>query len=147
MKPFSQEQKDRPLDLKSGCSDLRAQLSRMYLATVPWVLDTLGIYMRPLLRVLFCFPTGSYLYIETSYPRKPGDRALLSLNASGANCLGFWYHMWGVDIGELNVYFNTSQKKFSQLAWHLQGNQGNMWKFAKVSFFGHIAEVGKTLIL
>ena len=87
------------------------------------------------------FPIGTYLYIETSYPRRHGDRALLSLNATGGNCLSFWYHMWGVGLGELNVYYKESQMTAPQLAWHMQGNQGNLWKFAQVSFNGYNAEV------
>lgn len=55
--------------------------------------------------------------------------------------------MWGVDIGRLNVYYTTSQMKTPQLAWHLQGNQGNLWKFVQVSFDVDIAEVGNDLIL
>lgn len=48
------------------------------------------------------------MYIEASAPRKTGDNAvLLSPSFAGSTqprCLNFWYHMYGADIGAINVY-------------------------------------------
>lgn len=47
------------------------------------------------------------MYIETSAPRKPGDKARLKsplYQDSGDICINFWYHMYGSGIGTLNVY-------------------------------------------
>lgn len=46
----------------------------------------------------------------------------------------FWYHMYGPDIGALNVYARTTFngpliKQFTKV-----GNQGDMWKKAIVTF-------------
>ena len=47
------------------------------------------------------------MYIETSYPRKQGQKARLLSPAYTDNsdiCVKFWYHMYGNGIGTLNVY-------------------------------------------
>ena len=51
------------------------------------------------------------MYIESSFPRKQGDIArLLSPTytpSSAPQCLEFWYNMFGINTGTLNVYFQT----------------------------------------
>lgn len=58
--------------------------------------------------VTFIF-SGHYIYIETSAPRVAGDKARLisaSFTASNSDqCLEFWYHMYGTNVGSLNVYY------------------------------------------
>lgn len=50
---------------------------------------------------------GYYMYIEATR-KSAGEKArLLSPKASvvdGDSCVTFWYHMYGVNIGQLNVY-------------------------------------------
>ena len=73
--------------------------------------------------------TGKYAYIETSYPRKQGDKAVLvkgGLSFSTKKCLSFYYHMYGATMGTLNVF--VGQKKI----FTMSGDQGNQWKQAKV---------------
>ena len=76
------------------------------------------------------------MYIETSYPRKPGDIAwLLSPKYKGAQsgkCLNFFYHMAGSHIGTLSVYVRTfgSIAKGSKV-WNETGDQGNFWLHAR----------------
>ncbi|KAJ7385144.1 Meprin A subunit beta [Desmophyllum pertusum] len=76
--------------------------------------------------------SGKYIYIETSYPRSPNQRALVSFNGykSGSACLTFYYHMYGKTVNQLNVYLGSS-KVFSK-----SGAQGNEWKKAEVSING-----------
>jgi len=74
------------------------------------------------------------MYIETSYPRIPGDVARLISPAYPAsreyNCLRFHYHQYGADVDTLNVYkrdiggslnplkiFTTHGNRFDE--WHL----------------------------
>lgn len=54
---------------------------------------------------------GWYMFIETSYPRKPNDTAALvspAIQKTGSYaCVIFWYHMFGPHIASLNVYMKV----------------------------------------
>ncbi|XP_061676951.1 MAM domain-containing glycosylphosphatidylinositol anchor protein 2 isoform X2 [Syngnathoides biaculeatus] len=88
---------------------------------------------------------GHYVYIETSRPRKEGDKARLvspSFNAaskSGATyCLAFFYHMYGKHIGALNVFLRQKGATASDTSlWSLSGNQGDRWRRAAVEVDVH----------
>ena len=47
------------------------------------------------------------MYIETSAPRRPNDKARLTSPsypaATDSECLQFYYHMYGRHIGTLNI--------------------------------------------
>lgn len=80
---------------------------------------------------MFIFTPGSYMYIETSSPRKPGDYARLesptySVTDGNGKCLVFWYHMYGSGIGRLNVYIKRGNSLGSRV-WTTSGNHGNRW--------------------
>ena len=69
------------------------------------------------------------MYIETSSPRQQGDKAVLNspqLQFSGSMCLKFYYHMYGSDIGTLNVIINGNN------VFAASGDQGNMWQRAAI---------------
>lgn len=77
------------------------------------------------------------MYIETSYPRKPGDYARLTSppfsKADGnGKCLVFWYHMYGTGIGRLNVYRKVGNSLGKPL-FSESGNQGNKWNKGMVT--------------
>jgi hypothetical protein len=55
---------------------------------------------------------------------------LVSPQMSGDQCLRFSYHMYGADIGSLEVYQKTSGS-LSQLLTK-SGDHGNQWKKAEV---------------
>ena len=49
---------------------------------------------------------GWYIYIESSKPRKKGDKAILVSQPFKSNtiyCFMFYYHMYGTTLGKLNV--------------------------------------------
>ena len=80
---------------------------------------------------------GYYMYIETSYPRKAGDKAQLlspSYPSTSGKCLRFWYHMYGSDIGTLNIRIKRmvlgSPTYFLQ--WSRSGDRGNQWRVGQV---------------
>ncbi|XP_033751986.1 MAM and LDL-receptor class A domain-containing protein 1-like [Pecten maximus] len=78
---------------------------------------------------------GHYMYTETSAPRVQGDKANLrspSYPASQQKCLTFWYHMYGQDIGTLNIYIST-YNQLGNSVWSLYGNQGNTWHKGQVT--------------
>lgn len=47
------------------------------------------------------------------------------------NCLSFWYHMYGNDMGQLNVYMKT-RPYLSNPLWLRKGHQANRWLNALV---------------
>lgn len=78
------------------------------------------------------------MYIETSSPRKPGDKArLISPKFNGASrmCFKFWYHMYGTHIKSLNIYL-AQNNVLGNVVWTLSGNQGNKWKQGSVQIGG-----------
>lgn len=54
-------------------------------------------------------PPGYYLYVDGSVGQW-GDRSVLIGDviqpSTAGNCLTFWYHMFGNNIGTLRVYMN-----------------------------------------
>ncbi|KAH3887672.1 hypothetical protein DPMN_011690 [Dreissena polymorpha] len=77
---------------------------------------------------------GSYFFIETSFPRRPNDKARLvsSQQTAGTSCLSFYYNMYGQNVGALNVYVKRGvalgNPVFSQ-----SGTKGQDWKSALVT--------------
>jgi len=83
------------------------------------------------------FYTGWYIFIETSVPRRRGDKAWLQsavYTATGPTpqCLNFWYNMYGRNIGGLTVYVFQNGSMPGNPIWSLTGNQGTGWKNGKV---------------
>ena len=75
------------------------------------------------------------MYIEAS-PQSYGDNAKLELavpRSNSSSCLTFYYHMYGSDMGTLNV-FSGNDTIFTQ-----SGDQGNYWR--KVSRTVYLSDV------
>lgn len=75
--------------------------------------------------------TGGYAYIDSSYPRRPGDTAQLwspTLNPTGDHgpmCLSFFTSMFGAGIGALRIYlYDSLRKQISDAVWSL--NSGSL---------------------
>ena len=86
---------------------------------------------------------GHYAFIESSAPRRSGDRAWLqspTLQASTPVCLSFWYNMYGADTGFLNVLVwpTTGSPNTSTLVWSQQGDQGRDWNLGRVSVYNSL---------
>lgn len=83
---------------------------------------------------------GYYMYIETSWPRKYGDKAwMVSRNfqatpPGSAPCkLRFFYHMYGDSAEKLTVYLRYFQNGTAQkTVWSKLGSQGAIWNRAVV---------------
>ncbi|CAK9817198.1 MAM and LDL-receptor class A domain-containing protein 1 (Fragment) [Anthophora quadrimaculata] len=84
---------------------------------------------------------GGYAYIDSSFPRRPGDRARLvssSFPAPSADtpmCMHFWFHMFGSGIGTLKLFVRHFRSLDAPLReiWGLNGNSGNAWFVAQIT--------------
>ncbi|XP_019645259.1 PREDICTED: uncharacterized protein LOC109486004 [Branchiostoma belcheri] len=74
---------------------------------------------------------GTYMYIETSSPRQPGDIARLissPLPDNATSCLRFYYHMYGDGVGTLNVYGRDREGNILDgTMWSKSNAQNNQW--------------------
>ena len=88
-------------------------------------------------------PHGVYLYAEASSPVMAGYRAVLEsplfqATPSHGLCMHFWYHMYGRDMGSLNLYINVLSSSSPPQAsaspiWSQHGDKGDHWLNAQVS--------------
>lgn len=83
---------------------------------------------------------GTYVFGESSNPRKPGDKARLLSPAVDPTvfmtrqfCFQFWYNMFGIEMGTLNVYQLTSGSTAPSIIWSKTGQQGQWWRQASVN--------------
>jgi hypothetical protein len=79
---------------------------------------------------------GWYIFIETSYPAKPDDKArlesILVSEVPPNKCLSFYYHMFGKDVNTLNAIIKRSFND-EDIVWTKSGDQGNIWKHGLVN--------------
>ena len=66
---------------------------------------------------------------------KQGDSARLETPLipfiSSGYCLSWFYHMFGADIGKLNVYVKTENR--NGLFWSFGENVGDIWNGAEIT--------------
>ena len=89
------------------------------------------------IRKLDCF-VGSYLAVEASSPALLGDKArIISWQREGAvsgECIGFWYHMYGVHIGALRVILKFEGGDEEEV-WKMSGNKGDVWIYGNATIY------------
>ncbi|XP_058250824.1 MAM and LDL-receptor class A domain-containing protein 1 [Hemibagrus wyckioides] len=86
-------------------------------------------------------PIGYYLYVDTTVGCW-GDRALLLSEifppGNREQCFTFWYHIYGQNVGTLNLYINNrtlhdNGDKLGHLIWTDSGDEGDVWWSARVN--------------
>uniref|UniRef100_K1QMS6 MAM domain-containing protein n=1 Tax=Magallana gigas TaxID=29159 RepID=K1QMS6_MAGGI len=80
---------------------------------------------------------GYYIYLETSGAIRTGSKAQLqspnfNINRGQRKCLSLWYHMYGPNVGYLNVYLKKNGV-LGRPIWRQNGNKGNRWIQGKVN--------------
>lgn len=88
------------------------------------------------------------MYIETSAPRRPGDKARLispTINGNFAQCVSFYYHMYGPHVKSLNVYLATgANATLGSPDWTRVGTQANAWVLGQLQIAGGSLTQGVT---
>ena len=82
---------------------------------------------------IFSLENEKYAFLESSYPIEKGFSGILTTSFfSQYNCLRFSYHMYGKNIGRLNVFGPDSDGGNKTLLWRIAGDQGNEWQYGLV---------------
>ncbi|KYN35229.1 hypothetical protein ALC56_10404 [Trachymyrmex septentrionalis] len=84
---------------------------------------------------------SGYAFIDSGFPRRPGDTAKLISSSFPATmldapmCMHFWFHMFGTGIGYLKLFLRHFRSSDAQLQeiWGLSGNAGNAWFMSQVT--------------
>ena len=75
-----------------------------------------------------------YAYIETSSPRIAGDTArLVSPWMRGAQCMTFYYHMYGSTMGCIVIYIRSQAANTLKPVCLRSGDRGDQWIQRKIS--------------
>ncbi|XP_078690973.1 cubilin-like isoform X2 [Branchiostoma floridae x Branchiostoma belcheri] len=72
--------------------------------------------------------SGFYMYTEASsgFTGATASLALPIFRSDGQYCLRWFYHMYGLSMGTLNVYLSQPGQS-DMLVWKRSGSQGNVW--------------------
>ena len=63
-------------------------------------------------------------------------------------CFQFYYHMFGKNIGTLNIYqkgFKSNSKP--ALLWTRSGDLGNVWKYGSIELYKNFTEPTYTILV
>lgn len=75
------------------------------------------------------------MYIETSSAASGSNAYMYSpwyYNA-GQKCVQFFYHMYGAQIGQLDVFIRYANSKYLYRMFSRNGNQNNTWHMGQAS--------------
>ncbi|XP_051552900.1 MAM and LDL-receptor class A domain-containing protein 1 [Myxocyprinus asiaticus] len=84
--------------------------------------------------------TGYYLYVDSSVGVW-GDTAMILSEIftpdSRGQCFIFWYHIYGYNVGTLNLYINNRSiyergNKLGLIVWTESGDQGDVWRKSNI---------------
>ena len=81
------------------------------------------------------FILGHYMYIETSTAPPNANAYMYSpwYYNIGQKCVQFFYHMYGQQIGQLNVYIRYRKSRYLYRMFSKTGNQNNTWHMGQAS--------------
>ena len=86
-----------------------------------------------LMLILCCL--GHYMYIETSNAPPNTEAKMYSpwYYNYGQSCVQFFYHMFGAQIGELNILIRYAQGLNVYKMFSKAGNQNDTWRLGQAS--------------
>lgn len=95
------------------------------------------------IKIQFFVFAGYYVYIETSSPRKNGDRAWLVSRTypptPKGKCLNFYYHMYGSDINTLKIHVTPVSAPSGKTVWTRIGNKGDKWHHGQATMISTVS--------
>lgn len=82
-----------------------------------------------------CFIAGYYVYTnaEKGKHRDIAELKSAGITSSPNQCLSFWYHMSGDDIGSLRVYQIYSIQDKDKPLWTVDGEQDTVWMYQAIN--------------
>ena len=94
------------------------------------------------------FFSGTYLYLESSYPLRNGDKVSLisEFISVPKTCLRFYYHMFGDRLGTLNVKLKLRNGKLETL-WTKTKNQLDYWRMGHTSIDQDMGYQVRTILI
>ena len=88
--------------------------------------------------MFFISGSGKYIYYETSDPRMPGDRIVLrgpSIQPeSPTQCLKFAFHMYGSDMGTLQLD-QVKSDGFSRSLFSRDRVNVSQWQYTQITLY------------
>ena len=75
------------------------------------------------------------MYIETSNAQPNSIAYMYSSRYynKGQNCVQFFYHMYGTQIGSLKIYIKYGGSRYRYMKFSRSGNQNNTWHMGQIS--------------
>ena len=74
------------------------------------------------------------MYIEAT-GQNPNDTAEIMSDsypsAIAGHCFTLWYHMYGADVGTLNIFQVFGNNRY--FLWGMKGDRGNVWKKTQIT--------------
>jgi hypothetical protein len=82
------------------------------------------------------FVLGYYMYVPSASTLRQGEKARLIspwMNVTTGQCLSFWYHSYGVDVGSLTVYKRMTSTDDLYPMWKINADFGDFWNAAEIT--------------
>ena len=76
------------------------------------------------------------MYVPTASGSRQGEKARLVspwLNSTSGQCVSFWYHSYGADVGSLTVYKRLLSTNELYPIWKVNENFGDIWNAAELT--------------
>jgi hypothetical protein len=76
------------------------------------------------------------MYVPSASTIRQGEKARLVsplLSNTNGQCLSFWYHSYGADVGSLTVYQRLSSTDDLYPLWKVNYNFGDVWNAAEIT--------------
>jgi hypothetical protein len=94
---------------------------------------------------------GSYIYIESSAPRAPGDSAIMytpsiDVSALTAAQLRFYSHMYGASISTLRIDASADGGNTYSTVFSKSGDQGDQWNEEMVDLSNYTSSVSLKIV-